>query len=161
MVGVLCIYIFHPSLSISSISTIMLRNNWLQVLKMFDVFSCTTSQVKRQHYVYATYHLIDNNIFFGYVVCWEMHRGGFVTAYYRFVNQSHLVPENIISLSMDGPSVNKLFKEKFESDLEKKGHFIIDVRSCSNWIFVQAHFLKCSPTLWVLILRYDVRTWMI
>ena len=31
---------------------------------------------------------------------------------------------------MDGPSVNKLFKEKFESDLEKKGHFIIDVRSC-------------------------------
>ena len=36
------------------------------------------------------------------------------TAYYTFVNQSYLVPENIISLSMDGPSVNKLF----------------DVRSC-------------------------------
>ena len=51
--------------------------------------------------------------------------GQFVTAYYRFVNQSYLVPENIIFLSMDGPSVNKLFKEKFESDLEKKGHFIM------------------------------------
>ena len=41
-------------------------------------------------------------------------------SFYRFVNQSYLVPENIISLSMDGPSVNKLFKEKFESDLKKK-----------------------------------------
>ena len=60
-----------------------------------------------------------------------MHCRRFVTAYYRFVDQSNLVPENIISLSMDGPSVNKLFKEKFESDLGKKGHFIIDVRSCS------------------------------
>ena len=49
-----------------------------------------------------------------------MHCRRFVTAYYRFVDQSDLVPENIISLSMDGPSVNKLFKEKFESDLGKK-----------------------------------------
>ena len=58
-----------------------------------------------------------------------MHCGRFVTAYYRFVNQSFLVPENIISLSMDGPSVNKLFKEKFESDLEKK-RSLYHVRSC-------------------------------
>ena len=47
-------------------------------------------------YIYThSVHLTDNNIFFGYIVCWEMHCRLCVTAYHRFVNQSYLVPKNI------------------------------------------------------------------
>ena len=67
----------------------IILNELKELAFSFRFDETTTSQVKRQYGVYATYqsvHLTDNNIFFGYIVCWDMHCGRFITAHFRLVN---------------------------------------------------------------------------
>jgi len=94
----------------------------------------TTSQVKKQYDAYATYHSVHFKqiitSYLGTLFVGRCTANDLLQYTTDLLTKVKLVPENIISLGMDGPSVNKLFKEKFESDLQKRGHSIIDVGSC-------------------------------
>ena len=58
---------------------------------------------------------------------------------------------------IEGSRCCKHSKRSKHSQFSKTPLFLFRSNIKIKGVFVQTHFLKCSPTLWVLILRYDVR----
>ena len=92
-----------------------------------------TSKIKKQYDAYATY---QSNLFLAF--CLDILKLFFVgkcTAdllhqLHEVMEKLKLNVESILSLVMDGPSVNLLFKLKLEKELEKKNKQLIEVGTC-------------------------------
>ena len=100
----------------------------------FHFDETTTSQVKKQYDTYATY----NSKHFGYIItvylatlfvgkCTEE---DLLNHLNNMLDKIQLSFNCILSLGMDGPSVNLAFKNKLELDLEKHKKTLMDVGTC-------------------------------
>ena len=94
----------------------------------------TTSQIKKQHDAYTTYqsnHLSRimtkylRTLFVGKCTAEDL-----LHHLHEMIEKLKLNVEAILTLGMDGPSVNLLFQRNLEKELEKKNKQLIEVGTC-------------------------------
>lgn len=109
----------------------------------FSFGETTTSQIKKQYNGYATHH----SKHFGWIVTvylWTLFVGkctgdDLMCHLNEILDKPKLPLVCIISLGMDGPCVNLLFKQKLERTLQEQDKVLIDVGTCP---WHTAHFVN-------------------
>lgn len=101
----------------------------------FKFDETTTSQVKKQYDAYVTYFSYTSQVvvtaFCGSLFVGHCTAEDLLSHFFEFINRLGLKTFFLLSLGMDGPSVNKSFSEKLKAALKASNTTFIDVGSCS------------------------------
>ena len=123
-------------------SVILNKLKWLPFSFRFD--ETTTSKVKKQYDVYVTYsskHFCRIiTAYLGTLFVGKCTAEDLLNHFSNMLDKIRLSFNCILSLGMDGPSVNLAFKSKLELDLEKHKKTLMDVGTCSlhvaSYVFI-------------------------
>ena len=100
----------------------------------FKFDETTTSQTKKQYDAYATYYspslkeietVYLHTLFFGQYTANDL-----VSHYNSMAETVNLNTTYCLSLSMDGPNLNKCFQKNLNNEYKKKDKILIDVGTC-------------------------------
>ena len=114
----------------------LLKDELKQKVYSYHFDKTTTSQAKKQYDGYVTFcSELDSQVISMY--CGTLFVGGFPAKMlkehmFEFLSKVNLCPSNLLSIGMDGPSVNIKFHEEVSEELNKSynGKTLVNVGTC-------------------------------